>query len=192
MRRNIRNTRPYSRSIAWRILLSEDKTAHNTTDPTECHQCSTGECPSPLAADIVSLIRQATRDICICPGDGEENAHVAHGISLCEAHDRQSDNAEHSIENQNRATLLVFVAKPSCAVHNNAGGPIWRGDEALGLADGISHAIVEDDRQEICDSVGDSCQTAAMRVIYLYIGTWQRHLQEDHCESPDLQVESRL
>lgn len=162
MTRNLPNSRVYPRPITRCILFSENKTTRNTTDPTESHQRSTGERPSPLSADIVSLVRQASRDICIRPGDAEENAHIAHGVRFGEAHHWESDNAEHGVENQNQASLVVSVTDPGCAEHNDAGEPVWGSDEALRLADAESHAVVQDYGEEVCDGVGDGCQTAVM------------------------------
>lgn len=66
---------------------------------------------------------------------------------------------------------MPFIAVVGESVHYNGGAEVWRGDEALSLAYFEAHAFLEDDGEEIGDSVGAGSGEA-----------------EERGEAPDLQV----
>lgn len=76
------------------------------------------------------------------------------------AHDGETDDAEHGIEGDAEAALVVFVAEPAGGEHYDAGEGVGRGDEALGGAGVVAEFEVEDYGEEVSESVGDGCCAA--------------------------------
>lgn len=67
---------------------------------------------------------------------------------------------------------MVLVTEPRRAVHEKAGHDVRRRDESLGLGEAETHALAQDNGQEVGDGVGNRGQAA-----------------EDDSEAPDLHVE---
>ena len=71
------------------------------------------------------------------------------------AHDGETDEHEGDVANDDGATDLVLVTRPSGSVHDDAGESVRWCYEALGLADVEVHLIPENDGQEVGKCIRD-------------------------------------
>ena len=51
---------------------------------------------------------------------------------------------------------MILISQISPDEHDNSGGHIWRGDEALRGSNAEPHSLVEDDGKKVGNSVGTS------------------------------------
>lgn len=72
-----------------------------------------------------------------------------------ESDNGKTDERENSVECAGNATDVEFIAKPATTDHDEAGEGVWWSDQALRDADGKAKALVQDQGQEVCQSVGD-------------------------------------
>jgi hypothetical protein len=138
-------------------LLPEDETTSNTTNTTHTNERRGAESAFPLSTDVVRLVGHGGGDVAVCASRGEEDAKVAHGGVLVEAHERQADEAQQHVEQNDGAAHVVLVTEVAGGVHDDAGEGVGRRDEALRCADGEAHIGLEDDGQEVGEGVGDGC-----------------------------------
>lgn len=139
-KRDIRDSGIHSGPIAGRVLFTENQTTHDTPETTKSNKGSTGESTSPLSTHIVRLVRHTSGNIGIGTGDSKENTRIPRGITAGESHHRQSNNGEQSVEDQDRSAHAVFIADPSCAVHDDSCEGVGWCDEALRFAYAVAHS----------------------------------------------------
>jgi len=94
---------------------------------------------------------------------------------LSKTHHRQANQCKNAVGNDPWRSDVVLVTSPGEAVHDEASEDVWRRDEAVGCSWAEAHAVFEDDREEVGDSVGNG----------------GRH-HEYHRKAPDLEVERAL
>lgn len=159
--------------VIGRVLGSEDSRADNATNTTGANEgrrgksslpvrsISTRVCKVwlrkdlPLATDIVRLEGENAGNIGVGSGHSQKDAEVTCTDILREAEQRQANHAHNAIADDERSTEMILVTQHCTSVHPNGGEDVWWSDKALRCSNAKSHAIFQDDRQEISDSVRD-------------------------------------
>ena len=154
-------------------MTAEDQGSGNTSDAAETDEAGGAEGSFPLTTDVVGLVGHDGRDVCVDPGCDEEDTEVAHRVLLGETHERETDEGQDTVEDDDGASDVVFVADPGGAEHDDTGERVRWGDQALRGGNAEAHPIPQDDGQEVCNGIG-----------------YGRGAQEAHGEPPDLQVQS--
>ena len=127
------------------VLIAEDSTTNNATDSTRTDQRGRAQRAFPLAADVVSLVGEHAGHVGIARDDGEEDAEVADRVIGGVAKKGKADDAQHSVKEYKGRADVVLVAEVGPQIHNDRGGGVGWGYEALCGRKGETHAVVEDD-----------------------------------------------
>jgi hypothetical protein len=67
------------------VLVSEHSAADNAPDAASTNQSCGAQSTLPLAADVVCLVREHTRNVGISSDGSEEDAEIADAVTLGEA-----------------------------------------------------------------------------------------------------------
>ncbi|KAB8343155.1 hypothetical protein FH972_022745 [Carpinus fangiana] len=134
--------------ISGTILLAEHGATDYAADAAEADHSGAAEGALPVAADVVGLVSHNDGDVGVAAGSREKDAKVAHRGCVCKTHDGQTNDAQHAVPYYDRSA-----------------------NATLALSETETHGVVENQGQEIGQSIRDGCCCAKKK-----------------CEAPDLEV----
>ena len=104
---------------------------------------------APIAMDAIPFALPNLRT----SSGGEENAKVSNSVVLGETQQSQTDDDKHGVREDEWTTDAVFVAQDCASKHPDSSGNVGRCDQTLRHCNVETHAFVENDGKEVCNSV---------------------------------------
>lgn len=155
--------------------IPEDEGTNDTTDTTEADQDGRAESTLPLTTDVVGLVGKSGWDVAVGTGAGEEDTDVFSSVRWTPSHKAKTEDLKETVGDNDDTAHSVLITEPTTAEHPDTGKDVWWGDEALRCTNAETHTTVENQWQEVGESVGDGGGEA-----------------EDKTEAPNLDIETTL
>jgi len=152
-------------------VCTEHSRADDTTNTAEADESGRAKSALPLSSNVVCLPGESAGHVGVGSSCSKEDTEIADADVLGKPEEWQADESEDTIGDDPDRANVVFVTGPCESVHDDCGKDVGWCNQALSLAGAESHAVLENDGQEVCDGVGDGGGT-----------------HEDDGEAPDLQV----
>lgn len=157
------------------ILCPEHCTPYYPATSTRANQGCGTECAFPLTADVVGLPCEHTWDVGVSGSNSEENTSVTNTNVVRESHHWKADKREDTVGDNPWGANVVFVTSVRKGHHDKRSKDVGRCDQTVGCRRAEAHAVLENDRKEVRNGIGDGGGE-----------------HEDQGEAPDLEIKRTL